>query len=234
MDLTSLDRALAGRPLRLWWRDDDAAALTPALDRLLDLADGLAAPLAVAAVPVLLTDAARSRLLAAPRVTLLVHGLRHANHAPPGGKKAEFGPHRPLAVMRRELAEARRLMPDAAPVFVPPWNRIDPALAPLLPELGFRGLSTHGPARLATAALTQANTWIDPIDWRGSRALLPVPAILAQLVAAVQHGGPVGLLTHHAAMDDEMWRFLDTLLRSLARYPAAHWSTVDDLFTIPA
>ena len=27
-----------------------------------------------------------------PNVSVLVHGLRHANHAPPGAAKAEFGP----------------------------------------------------------------------------------------------------------------------------------------------
>jgi hypothetical protein len=234
MDLTSLDWALAGRPLRLWWRDDDAAGWTPALARLLDLAARLALPLAVAAVPARLTDTARARLLAAPQVTLLVHGLAHTNHAPAGAKKAEVGPHRPLAVMQQELAEARRRLPEAAPVFVPPWNRIDPALVPQLAQLGFRGLSTHGAVRYQAAGLVQVNTWVDPIDWRGSRRLLALPAILAQFDAAAQHGEPVGLLTHHAAMDEEMWQFVDELLRSLARFQAAHWSTVGDLFTIPA
>lgn len=234
MDLISLDRVLAGRPLRLWWRDDDAAEWTPALARLLDLAARLALPLAVAAVPARLTDTARARLRAVPQVTLLVHGLAHTNHAPPGAKKAEFGPHRPLAAMRRDLIEARQRLPEAAPVFVPPWNRIDPAIVPSLTELGFCGLSTHGAIRLPTPGLIQVNTWIDPIDWRGSRCFLATPAILAQLDAAAQHGGPVGLLTHHAAMNEEMWQFLDELLHSLVRYHAAHWSTVGDLFTIPA
>jgi hypothetical protein len=234
MDLTSLDRALAGRSLRLWWRDDDAADWTPALERLLDLAAGLALPLAVAAVPARLSDQARAHLLAAPQVTLLVHGLAHTNHAPAGAKKAEFGPHRPLAVMQQEIADARRRLPEAAPIFVPPWNRIDPALLPQLTQLGFRGLSSHGAVRHPTAGLVQVNTWVDPIDWRAGRRLLAVPAILAQFHAAAQHGGPIGLLTHHAAMDEAMWQFLDELLHSLTRFQAVHWSTVGDLFTIPA
>jgi hypothetical protein len=234
MDLTPLDWPLAGRPLRLWWRDDDAAQLTPQLDRLLALAARLALPLAVAAVPARLSHAARARLLAAPQVTMLVHGFAHENHAPPGEKKTEYGLHRSVPAIRQELAEARRLLPEAAPIFVPPWNRIDRALVPLLPEVGFLGLSTHGAKQLAMGQLAQVNTWVDPIDWRGTRGLLDAAKILAQFSAAAQHGGPVGLLTHHADMNEEMWRFLDDLLLSLVRYPGAHWSTVGDLFTIPA
>jgi hypothetical protein len=39
----------AGRVAQLWWRDDDAVAPTPALDRLLDVAAGI--PLSLAVIP---------------------------------------------------------------------------------------------------------------------------------------------------------------------------------------
>jgi hypothetical protein len=41
----------AERPATLWWRDDDAAEVTPALERLLALADATGVPLALAVVP---------------------------------------------------------------------------------------------------------------------------------------------------------------------------------------
>ena len=62
----------------------------------------------------------------------------------------------------------------ASPVFVPPWNRIAPALLPRLRALGFRGLSTfrRSPRRAQPApGLAQINTHLDPIDWRGGRGL---------------------------------------------------------------
>jgi peptidoglycan/xylan/chitin deacetylase (PgdA/CDA1 family) len=220
--------------MKLWWRDDDAGEWSPALARLVGLAQRHGVPLAIAAVPAKLTAEARAHLAAAPQVTLLVHGLAHANHAPPGAKKAEFGQHRPLPVMRDELVLARQLMPDAAPVFVPPWNRIAPALAALLPEFGFRGLSTHGGATVAPPALRQLNTRIDPIDWRGTRDFVGAEATLAQLAAAATAGAPVGLLTHHQAMREEVWEFLDKLLTSLCDHRSVRWPTVAELFSMPA
>src|SRR5438128_9741882 len=96
----ALERACAaGRVPQFWWRDDDAAEWTPALERLVELAGERGVPLAVAAIPARLSDQARRRLAAAPHVTMLVHGLAHRNHAPAAAKKAEFGPHRPLATM---------------------------------------------------------------------------------------------------------------------------------------
>jgi peptidoglycan/xylan/chitin deacetylase (PgdA/CDA1 family) len=236
MDWTPLDRALAARssPLQLWWRDDDAGAWSPVLARLLALAQRHGVPLAVAAVPARLDAEARARLAAAPSVTLLVHGHAHVNHAPAGEKKAEFGLHRPLAAMRAELLAARRLMPQAAPVFVPPWNRIDPAVAALLPELGFTGLSTHGRRRMALPGLVQVNTQVDPVDWRGTRGFIGAAATLALVADAAVQGEVVGLLTHHATMREDLWQFFDQLLDSLLKRDAVRWPTVGELFSMSA
>jgi len=216
----------------LWWRDDDAEAWSPALARLVALAARHRVPLAVAAVPMRLTAEAKARLMAAPEVTLLLHGHNHVNHAPAGAKKAEFGPHRPLAVMAAEIAAARQRLPEAAPVFVPPWNRIDPGLAALLPGLGLRGLSTHGGKRLEVAGLAQVNTTVDPIDWRAGRRFVGAAATRDALGAAGPR--PVGLLTHHAVMPEAMWQFLDDFLGESRRQGGPHWSSARQLFTMPA
>jgi hypothetical protein len=236
MDWTPLDRTLAARtrPLPMWWRDDDAADWSPALARLLALAQKHNVPLAVAAVPAALTPAAREQLVAAPKVTLLVHGHAHVNHAPAGEKKAEFGPHRPLAAMRADLVAARRLLPEAAPVFVPPWNRIDPAAAAALPELGFTGISTHSRHRLAVPDLTQVNTQVDPVDWRGTRGFVGATTMLEQIAMLATRGEPVGLLTHHASMGEDLWQFFDQLLASLVVRDAVRWPTVGELFSMSA
>ncbi len=155
LDLNPLIDALAratdeGRTTLLWWRDDDAVAHTPALDRLLALAARTGWPMALAAVPARAAPSLAARLADEARVDLLVHGLAHANHAPIEAKTAEFGPHRPLAALKADAAEAlllatARLGPRLLPVLVPPWNRIAPAFPEVLPALGYRGLSAASP-----------------------------------------------------------------------------------------
>jgi predicted glycosyltransferase len=213
-----------GEEPRLWWRDDDAVADTPALRRLLALSQEQNAPVALAAVP----DAAESSLAAlldeGPDTLVLVHGFRHANHAPAGEKSSEFGPHRPLARRSEEAAAGLRLLGDRfgsrlLPVFVPPWNRVAPDLGPLLPELGYRGISTFGSRRAAQAGpgLTQINAHIDPIDWHGSRGLLDPAALMAQVERSMKLTEPVGLLTHHLVHDEAVWRFVAEFLERATR-----------------
>ncbi len=221
----ALDRAgHTGRRVDLWWRDDDAIAATLALDRLLALSPG--SPILIAAIPARTEASLGHRLAEAPGVSLAVHGLAHDNHAPPGMKAAEFGAHRPLAVLHQEAAEALRIARERLPlerllpVFVPPWNRLADELARDLPRLGYRGLSAAGGP--AIAGLARAEATLDVIDWRGSRSLRDPSAIIETLLA---HAGaeapdPLGLLTHHLAHDEAVWEFLGQLLPLLAGHPA--------------
>ena len=234
LDLDPLRAALdtadaAGRRVRLWWRDDDAVAATPALDRLLDLAGSV--PLLLAAIPAGLAPSLRDRLADAPRVRTAVHGLAHANHAPAGEKPAEFGPHRPLEVLCEEAEAALRLararLPGVLPVFVPPWNRIAPGLAAALPGLGYAGLSAAGGAPIP--ALVRHDVDLDPIDWRGTRSLRDPAAIVRDLVRRVEAGG-IALLTHHLAHDAAVWGFLGALLPLLVGHPAVDVADPRDLF----
>ncbi|MCJ2027085.1 glycosyltransferase [Methylobacterium sp. J-067] len=222
----ALDRA---GEIRLWWRDDDAVAATPALDRLLALAGPR--PILIAAIPARIEPSLAHRLRGARTICVGVHGLAHDNHAPPDAKPAEFGPHRPLATLREEAARALALAQDRLPretllpVFVPPWNRIDPDLAADLPSLGYAGLSAaKGPGGAA----------LDVIDWRGTRSLRDPAALLATLTAHAESrsGAPLGLLTHHLAHDEAVWAFLAELLTVLD-HPAVRWCDPCDLFPSP-
>src|SRR5882762_5252455 len=81
-----------GQVATLWWRDDDAVRMTPALSRLLTAAAGT--PLALAVIPGRLVEHHAPELmqhLATHRnLRVLQHGWMHVNHAPPEAKKAEL------------------------------------------------------------------------------------------------------------------------------------------------
>jgi peptidoglycan/xylan/chitin deacetylase (PgdA/CDA1 family) len=187
-----------GRTAELWWRDDDAVDATPELDRLLQLHGASAEP----------------------GVDVLQHGYAHVNHALPPAKKIELGAERPAMLVLGELgtgwlALERICAGRALPVLVPPWNRIAPALVPALPEIGFKGLSTFGEVRRTepVRGLRQVNTHVDVIDWKAGRGFVGEDAAIFSLVQALAAaragtGGPVGVLSHHLAMDEPAWNFL--------------------------
>jgi hypothetical protein len=213
----------AGRSAELWWRDDDACDVDPALDRLLELVGDTATPLALAVVPARATEALAARLADEPLVDVLQHGYAHANHALAPEKNVELGTQRPAMMTLGELATGwmaleRLFGSRALAVMVPPWNRIASVLVPTLPEIGYRGLSTFGPrARVHPArGLLQVNTHVDLIDWKGGRVFPGEEATLAVLVTALERARsgsaePVGILSHHLAMDAGAWDFLRSL-----------------------
>src|SRR5260370_11090365 len=83
----------AGRDVEMWWRDDDAADASAALDRLLALQRETAVPLALAVVPAHATSMLAERLAAAPAVDVLQHRHAHADHALPPDKNSELRLH---------------------------------------------------------------------------------------------------------------------------------------------
>ncbi|MFC6583025.1 hypothetical protein [Sulfitobacter aestuariivivens] len=135
-------------PLPLWWRDDDATRDTMALQRLLGVSEGLDIPVHLAVIPRPATADLAAVIKDAPGAVPLVHGWAHENHAPDGQKKAEFGHPRAAAIdeARSGLRRLKSLFgARLLPMFVPPWNRIDPDIANALPHLGYTALSTYTP-----------------------------------------------------------------------------------------
>lgn len=235
-----------GRPVTLWWRDDDVQRATPALAKLLDLSRRYRVPLLLAAVPHGMDRTLVSPIAQARSAWVCQHGFAHANHAPADEKRSELGPHRPVPVMARELIRGldilrERLGERMLPVMVPPWNRISDHLIKHLPHLGYRGLSTFG-ARLRdrpTTGLTQVNTHVDLIDWRGGRGFVGAEAALSQLVnhlsarrqGQADVGEPTGLMSHHLVHDDRSWAFCETLFERTCAHPGVRWLEPDQVFT---
>ena len=225
--LDELDRVSGGGLcLSLWWRDDDATRHTPALDHLLSLSRELDWPVALAVIPGRAEPSLGERLSSCPTTVVLPHGLHHANHAPAGEKRAEFGAHRPWATLVSDARAARaslrdRFGPQALDIFVPPWNRIAPDLAATLPQAGYIGLSAFGSTAASARGWARLDTHLDPVDWRGMRSVVEPAAMAAALRRAVRAGATtIGLLTHHLMFDRDLWRVLAELLASLAEHPA--------------
>lgn len=237
-----LDRwGAEGRTACFWWRDDDATAATPALDRLLALHHASGVPLALAIIPAQAEPGLAGRLRPERGIVALQHGYAHHNHALPPEKKSEFPDKRSLGErledMRAGQARLRGLLDPGQllPVFVPPWNRLAPDCLPAMPALGYAAVSAFQARDSYWAApnLAALNTHIDPIDWHGAenaaaaeRALAVACAHLHAMRAGRQPLQPLGLLTHHLRHDETIWAFAATFLSRTASHPAVRWLDV--------
>ena len=219
--------AAAGVDLAFWWRDDDARGATPELARLLAQRLETGVPLALAVIP----DGARTDLLDGMTpdddIRLFLHGWCHANHAPAGEKRAEFGDHRPVAAMLEEITRGRERLAGLAdgrflPVFVPPWNRIGPGMAARLGDAGLPGLSIFA----KPASRHRVHTHLDLMDWRAGRAqdAATLDRLLAAQIAArlAGEGGTPAAIPSAAPMRP------DTPAETPARTPAGGADPVAD------
>lgn len=237
--------AAAGREAQLWWRDDDAAAPSAALERLLALSAASRAPLALAVIPAHAEAALAAVVATVPDVAVLQHGYAHANHAPTGAKKCELVDPATHATLVDDLRRGRDRLsalvgPRLLDVMVPPWNRVAPALARQLPALGFAGLSTYRarPAPEAAPGLRQVNCHVDILQWRPQCGFLGTAAALDLLIGhlaakrrgTADAGEASGILSHHAVHDEAAWHFLGELLDRLAHHPGARLLSAAEAF----
>lgn len=241
-----------GRTVDFWLRDDDAVAPGAALGRLIGIAADAGAPLALAVIPARAGAGLADALAPLEAVSVLQHGLAHADHGAAGAKKSELGPERPVERVLADIAEGwARLCPFARrqPVLVPPWNRIAAPVAARLPSLGFKALSAYGdrdpspspslaPATApATAGLLRLNAHVDPVAWRTHRGFVGRTAALTMLAERLgrlldgraDRAEPTGILTHHLVHDEATFAFLAELLGTLGNHDAGRWLSVQTL-----
>jgi hypothetical protein len=228
----------AGRVADFWLRDDDAVEPTAALDRLLALTGPAAVPLTLAVIPARVGGRLAERAAVESGITAAVHGWSHENHAPSGEKKQELGPHRPPEAVLAELGDAKIIVDSlfgvlALPMLAPPWNRIDEALLPSLPGLGFTVLSAFGPAQ--PGPVKCLNTHVDVMGWKAERKGKEHAALIAEIVAELRarldtaSSEPIGVLSHHLVHDETAWSFLQGLFDTMAEPPACRWLSARDL-----
>jgi len=209
-------RRKAGRPAQFWWRDDDAAAVSPSLKKVVELSKTSGVALALAVVP----QAAEPALftLLHERVTVLQHGTDHRNRAAPGEKKTEYPAREPLEAALARISDGFGRLRTLAgrrflPVLAPPWNRVRKDLLKKLPAIGIRGLSAYGARASAEPApgLRQVNTHVDIVAWRQGRGFIGEADALSRAIEYLKGEEPVGWLTHHAVHDAAAWNFLERL-----------------------
>jgi hypothetical protein len=205
----------APEPITVFFRDDDAGWRD---DRLLALLDRFAAhglSLDVAAIPQAL-GAGMARELLARDVAVHQHGLAHVNHEPEG-RRQEFGPSRPREVQRADIEAGRTLLAERLdgavdPIFTPPWNRCTRDTGVCLAELGFAVLSRESRAEpFGVPGLLELPV---SLDW----ARLAPDEFARRFAAAT---APVGVMFHHAEMDDDDMDRAEELLALVAGHERA-------------
>ena len=248
----------SGQTVRIWFRDDDAIRVTPALRQLESLARKHGLQIGLAVIP----GPAQTELvdyLHAHDSSFhpMCHGWMHEIHQ--SIEFGEFGAGRPQQALRvdaiRALKQFQRLFGNRYPIFVPPFGRLDDTFIPELMRIGFAGVSNKPTLRQVRLArlhasfprLPQGVAWltpppglldahIDPIDWKQSTALSE-PHIARQLVGElrlrrkryIRTDAPIGILTHHLVHDDAVWARLSTLMDILASSPAVAFQAASDL-----
>jgi len=209
---------------RLWWRDDDAQTVTPALERLLDLSQRYSVPAHLSVIPDGLHSDLAPRLRDTDHTFVLQHGLSHVNHEPKGLPASEVGDTRDLTQQQADLARGWEVlqsaqMPRLLPAFVPPWNRIGDATRLRLPDWGYTFLSTYDGRGDAApvAGLCHINAHLDPIRWKYDNVFRGTGKMLGMLLEHLQSrrmgnpNDPIGLVTHHLQTEEAVWTFVEQL-----------------------
>lgn len=227
--LEPIERALdaAGRPVDVFFRDDDVGWGDERLWPLLELFAERELPVDLAVIPYELTEELAAGLLdvASGGIGLHQHGFAHVNHEP-DGRKYEFGASRPEPAQRHDIAAGqdrlRCLLGSVVdPFFTPPWNRCTSTTARCLSTLGFRVLSRQ--ARATPFAVPGLVELPIDVDWFAHRKRVRLSRQeFAELVARELGGDePVGFMFHHAVMDADERATAGDLLTLLATHTNA-------------
>ena len=239
----------AGRQVAMWWRDDDARGVTPALEELIALAERHGLPLSLAVIPDGVAPALAEWLgETGVEIAVLQHGIAHENRATAGAKKQELTAGDDLEILQGRLRAGRAHLSDLfgpmfLPVLVPPWNRIDDAIVAALPQSGYIALSAFGALGGAEAeqGLRRVDCHLDLFQWKPQRRLRGEDDILADLTAQLARRraksrpaeAPLGIMTHHLIHDQSCWVLLDRLYSLLTNHPGVRFLSGAGVFARP-
>jgi hypothetical protein len=214
----------AAGPVEVFFRDDDAGWGDARLLRLADVFASHGLPLDLAVIPAELTPRLAGELRERP-VGLHQHGYAHLNHQREG-RKCEFGSDRSRAQQEADIAAGRERLTELLgdrldAIFTPPWNRSTRDTAEALVALGFAALSREHRAE-PLGLLPEVPVHLDV-------ARLSPDELDARFAGLVREGGPVGVMFHHAVMEDDDFARADALLGLLADHDRVVARTMAEL-----
>jgi hypothetical protein len=246
----------AGLTAKFWVRDDDAIGISESLERLRDFAYNYNIRIGLAVIPGKILPSLTPFLdINTKQFYPMCHGWMHVDYSR-GNKPGEFGPDRPFSSMINDAQSALNMFSKRfgtmKAIFVPPFNRITPAVIRALPNIGFFGVSLMpnylerkmlqlGP-RLAWTNLVKIPTFsagpridvhLDMIDWK-TNAAQDTGKIVDHLVRHLRGRRlgllpartPIGLLTHHLVHNEGIWRACHEILEILRSHRAAEFIDV--------
>lgn len=216
-------------PIPVFFRADDVAVPGKQFCKLVDVFSRYQVPLSMSVVPTWLTV---NRWKSIERLCrknselwcFYQHGWRHMNHEP-SGKKQEFGPARPIADIKHDLARGRErlrsIMQDAFfPAFTPPWNRCSKEALTILRTLCFRAISrSRGASPPAPAGIPDFQVNVDLHTRKEQSAALGWENLFTELTTGIEDGF-CGIMIHHQRMNDNALRFLEGLLEKMVTMDA--------------
>jgi peptidoglycan/xylan/chitin deacetylase (PgdA/CDA1 family) len=238
--LDSLRQTLdsSAHPVSFFFRDDDAGWEDTRLFELVYLFARYNVPIDLAVIPRSISPqtAARLRTLAerfSDKLSLHQHGYAHVNHEP-SGRKCEFGETRKNDLQLADIHAGKHLLRDLfgtviEPIFTPPWNRCTAATVACLREEGFALLS-----RDTTATPLKVDGLVElpiSVDWFAKRkGVRLTPNELGEVfVNAARRRQPVGVMVHHAVMDENECTMLGELLQLVSGHSQARCVLMRDL-----
>lgn len=240
--LEPVKKALSEREtsLKIFFRDDDAGWADEKLFRLIELFKSYEMPLDIAAIPTEMNEDLARKLRAAinENPNLLAvhqHGFAHKNHEETG-RKCEFGISRKHKEQFIDIATGKRMLENyfggnLTKIFTPPWNRCTEDTAKVLRELGFTVLSRESGAELFNFN-GLAETPVT-LDWFAKRKGVPLTRkeIGKNLARQIAENQTVGIMLHHAVMNDLDFVFLGELLALFKHSQVIQPCLISDLAT---
>jgi hypothetical protein len=228
----------AQRSVSFFFRDDDAGWEDARLLELLDVFADYNVPVDLAVIPKSISNSTSRQLRKIlderpEQVSVHQHGYAHVNHEETG-RKCEFGNSRSSELQHADIAAGKallneRLGPITESIFTPPWNRCTVSTAICLRLEGFTVLSRDITAtQFATPGLSELPV---SIDWFGHRkgVRLTPDEIGESLSKGAAAQAPVGVMLHHALVDDEERQRIGELLELVSSHSRAHCRLMRDL-----
>ena len=238
--LDPLRKTLDSNPnsITFFFRNDDVGWDDTRLFELLDLFTEFNLPLDLATIPTAISPrtAARLQILVdrnPGQLSIHQHGYAHLNHEQ-SARKCEFGETRPRDSQQADIEAGKYRLkdlfgPSLEAIFTPPWNRCTAATAACLREAGFKLLSRDATAtRLNTAGLMELPVSIDWFAKRKNVRLTP-EEIGSSFSAAASGCSPVGVMLHHALMDEKECARLGELLQLVSTHSQARCVLMRDV-----